>query len=212
MTETRASGGLATRLMLAFAAGFLATVIFHQLALVLLWSLGIAPFPPFQMAGTAPFGVPALISLAFWGGVWGIVFAWAEAPLPRRCGLLGHGVSVWRYPAIDGRPAGGIAPQGTPPGRRLAAGFAVDGVPDQWRLGYRYRLDTQGHDRQGRQRLSNRGAARVCVAEDGAAYDSERNSAAFQPFSAQCRSLTFEDALGRAVESSIYGRRSGKRV
>lgn len=137
MTETRASGGLATRLMLAFAAGFLATVIFHQLALVLLWSLGIAPFPPFQMAGTAPFGVPALISLAFWGGVWGIVFAWAERRFP---GGAAYWVTAFLFGAIlpsmvallvvlplKGRPLGG----GWQPAL-LSTAFLINGA---WGIG-----------------------------------------------------------------------------
>ena len=62
------------RTLFSFIAGFLATLIFHQLALALLWWVGVAPFAPFSMAVTQPFGVPAVLSLAFWGGVWGIVF------------------------------------------------------------------------------------------------------------------------------------------
>ncbi len=65
-----------------FAAGFLATLIFHQLTLAALWRAGVAPFAPFSMAATNPFGVPALFSLAFWGGVWGIIFAVAERGFP----------------------------------------------------------------------------------------------------------------------------------
>ena len=63
------------RPLLGFVAGFLATLVFHQLTLGLLWGLGMAPFAPFQMAPTQPFGVPAVLSLAFWGGVWGIAYA-----------------------------------------------------------------------------------------------------------------------------------------
>jgi len=43
-----------------FIAGFLATLVFHQLVLAALWHAGIAPFPPFPMAATRPFGVPAV--------------------------------------------------------------------------------------------------------------------------------------------------------
>lgn len=56
----------------AFLAGFLATLIFHQGVLELLHLAGPAP-APFNMTPTAPLGVPAVISLAFWGGLWGIV-------------------------------------------------------------------------------------------------------------------------------------------
>jgi hypothetical protein len=64
---------------LGFLAGFLSTLIFQQLALALLWWAGIASFGPYSMAATRPLGVPAVFSLAFWGGVWGIVFALLES-------------------------------------------------------------------------------------------------------------------------------------
>lgn len=76
----------ATRLLSGFLAGFFATLIFHQLMLALLWGVGVAPFAPFAMAPTHPFGIPAVFSLAFWGGLWGIVFVWIERGFPRRSG------------------------------------------------------------------------------------------------------------------------------
>ena len=74
------------RTLCGFVAGFLATLVFHQLALLLLWKTGIAPFAPFSMAPTHPFGVPAVISLAFWGGVWGIAYAWIDRRFPPGAG------------------------------------------------------------------------------------------------------------------------------
>lgn len=71
---------------LGFLAGLLATLVFHQLTVALLWALGIAPFAPFPMNPTAPLGVPSVFSLAFWGGVWGIVFIWADRYFPRGAG------------------------------------------------------------------------------------------------------------------------------
>ena len=62
-----------TRVLLAFVAGFLAVLAFHQGALTLLHIRGLAPRAPFPTAATQPFGVPQIWSLAFWGGVWGIV-------------------------------------------------------------------------------------------------------------------------------------------
>jgi hypothetical protein len=73
-------------LLHGFVAGFLATLIFHQLTLALLWSIGFAPFGPFSMAATKPFAVPAVLSLAFWGGIWGILFARIDSTFPRRAG------------------------------------------------------------------------------------------------------------------------------
>ncbi len=65
-----------------FVAGFVSTLVFHQIALAILWSVGVAPFPPYAMSATPPLGVPAVISLAFWGGVWGVLFVAAAAHLP----------------------------------------------------------------------------------------------------------------------------------
>ena len=73
-------------LLWGFIAGFLATLIFHQVAVALLWQMGIAPGPPFQTAPRPPFGIPLVLSLAFWGGVWGILFATIDRYFPRHLG------------------------------------------------------------------------------------------------------------------------------
>lgn len=57
----------------AFVAGFLATLVFHQGLLGLLHAAGISPAGPWNMAPVPPLGVPAVLSLAFFGGLWGIV-------------------------------------------------------------------------------------------------------------------------------------------
>lgn len=56
----------------AFVAGFVSTLIFHQGVIGLFYLMGAWPRVPWNMAATEPLGVPAVISLAFWGGVWGI--------------------------------------------------------------------------------------------------------------------------------------------
>lgn len=61
-----------TRSLLGFVAGFFGTMIFHQAAVGLLWLLKVIPRTPWSMAPTAPLGVPAILSLSFWGGLWGI--------------------------------------------------------------------------------------------------------------------------------------------
>lgn len=58
--------------IIAFIAGFLATVLFHQGFLELLFQLHIIAKKPFSMVPTVPFGVPSFISLSFFGGLWGI--------------------------------------------------------------------------------------------------------------------------------------------
>ncbi len=59
----------------AFLAGFLATLLCHQPLLGVLHLLGPAP-APYNLSPVAPFGLPAVVSLAFWGGVWGLPIWW----------------------------------------------------------------------------------------------------------------------------------------
>ncbi len=72
-------------ILLGFAAGLLAVLVFHQGTAVLLHLLttkahvaagvfGRVPFP-YRAAPVPPFGVPAVASAAFWGGVWGVLLA-----------------------------------------------------------------------------------------------------------------------------------------
>lgn len=60
----------------AFAAGFVAVLVFHQGLWALLRAAGVAPTAAWNMAKVPPLGVPAVVSSAFWGGLWGIVLAW----------------------------------------------------------------------------------------------------------------------------------------
>jgi hypothetical protein len=60
----------------AFIAGFVSTLVFHQGVLWLLYVGGFSPRAPWNMTPVPPLSMPAVISLAFWGGVWGIVL-WA---------------------------------------------------------------------------------------------------------------------------------------
>ncbi|KKO09575.1 hypothetical protein LCGC14_0030680 [marine sediment metagenome] len=61
------------RWLFCFIAGFLAVFCFHQPALGLLNAAGIVPIAPFSLTPTAPFGVPSVVSGAFFGGLWAIV-------------------------------------------------------------------------------------------------------------------------------------------
>ncbi len=63
----------ASDILKGFIAGFAATILFHQPVLWLLYRAGVAARAPYSMAATKPFGIPSVISLAFWGGVWGII-------------------------------------------------------------------------------------------------------------------------------------------
>lgn len=65
------------RIALGFVAAVISVLIFHQG----MWSIlhyaalpGFGMPPPFPMDPVAPFGVPKIVSLCFWGGVWGALF------------------------------------------------------------------------------------------------------------------------------------------
>jgi hypothetical protein len=125
------------RLLFGFVAGFVATLIFHQLTLALLWALGIAPFAPFPTSATQPFGVPAVLSLSFWGGLWGILFALVEGRFPRGSGywvtaflfgaILTSLVALFVVAPLKGKPiAGGWDPS------LLLTAFLINGA---WGVG-----------------------------------------------------------------------------
>ena len=101
----------------AFIAGFCSVLIFHQGMLSLLHAAGITPATPFPYASTKPFGVPQIWSLAFWGGIWGFVFALASRGFPGGAGYwlltvifgaLGPTLVAWLvvFP-LKGLPLGG---------------------------------------------------------------------------------------------------------
>lgn len=66
-----------------FVSGAVSVLVFHQGAAEILHAVGLTPRAPWSMAPTAPWGVPQVWSLAFWGGVWGIAFAALLARLDR---------------------------------------------------------------------------------------------------------------------------------
>lgn len=81
-------------IILGFIAGFLSVLVFHQGTAFLLnihgnGVPGLVEWigrtgPAFNMNPVPPFGVPQVLSLAFWGGIWGIALAalLRSAPLP----------------------------------------------------------------------------------------------------------------------------------
>jgi hypothetical protein len=72
--------------VIGFIAGFAAVLVFHQPVLGLLNASGFVQAATYSMNATKPFGVPQVLSLAFWGGVWGILFALAQTRFPRGIG------------------------------------------------------------------------------------------------------------------------------
>jgi hypothetical protein len=87
----------------AFIAGFASTLVFHQGVLWLLYAGGFLPRAPWNMTPVPPLHAPAVISLAFWGGVWGVVL-WALIGASGGCaywikalliGALGPSLVAW---------------------------------------------------------------------------------------------------------------------
>ena len=76
------------QILKGFAAGFVATLVFHQLAVAVLAGVGLAPFGAWNLSPTAPLGIPAVLSLSFWGGIWGIIFILVHQH-------FGHGTRYW---------------------------------------------------------------------------------------------------------------------
>jgi hypothetical protein len=74
------------RASVGFGTGCVTVLSFFQLGILLLYGLGVMSDPPPDMTPTAPFGVPALFSGAFFGGLWGILFAFVEPHFPRGVG------------------------------------------------------------------------------------------------------------------------------
>ncbi len=123
-----------SRLLKQFAAGFLATLVFHQGVVAALWAAKVIPRVPWNMAGVPPMGVPAVIQLAFWGGVWGIPVLWLlsrlvpskQMPLALILGAIGPSLVAWYVVSpLKGRP---------PPDNltAFAVGLAVNGA---WGIG-----------------------------------------------------------------------------
>lgn len=102
------------RLLLSgFAAGLLAVPTFHQLTVWLLHNAGLVMNPPFSLRPEPPFGVPRLLSISFWGGVWGVLVVLILLARPRLptimtavgVGILGAAaVSMTLAPAMRGLP------------------------------------------------------------------------------------------------------------
>jgi hypothetical protein len=119
---------------LAFIAGFLGVLVFHQGFLLVAYLSGWLPRAPYDLSATPPLGVPKVISLAFWGGVWGIVMVLAlhRIGTGRRLalaflfgGLVPTLVGTLIVAPLKGQPVLLL------PGR-LALGFIINGI---WGLG-----------------------------------------------------------------------------
>lgn len=81
---------------LAFLAGFAATLTFHQIVLWLFHAAGTIDRKPWPLNPVPPFRVPSVISLAFWGGLWGMVMI----PVIARVGGIGYWLAALAFGAV----------------------------------------------------------------------------------------------------------------
>jgi phosphotransferase system glucose/maltose/N-acetylglucosamine-specific IIC component len=63
-----------SRFALAFIAGFVSVLLFHQGMLALLHTVNFTPRAPYPTAPTQPLGISQIWSSAFWGGIWGLIW------------------------------------------------------------------------------------------------------------------------------------------
>jgi hypothetical protein len=107
------------RALLGFAAAVVSVLIFHQGMIGLLYMVGLVARAPYQTGSVPPSGVPVIVNLCFWGGLYGAAFGLALPRLPRApMWLLGFGLGLvaalvgWFVVApLKGQPvAGGFVP------------------------------------------------------------------------------------------------------
>ena len=135
--------------LLGFAGGFLAVLIFHQSLWYLFNQIGLIPpeRPAWPFDPVPPFGVPSVISKAFWGGIWGALLAPLLSSLRGRtywAGWIIAGavalslVAFFVVPPIKGEPIPELWP-------RFAAALMLNGV---WGFGTALFLRLTGADRR----------------------------------------------------------------
>ncbi len=98
------------RAILGFVAAAIAVLTFHQAMWAVLHVAGLMP-PAYPVTPIPPYGVPQIVNLCFWGGLYGLVFGvlspWFKAPLwlaGLGFGVLAACVGLLVVPAVKGLP------------------------------------------------------------------------------------------------------------
>ena len=93
-----------TKTIAGFIAGFLAVVIFHQAMYFLIQTLGLPlQGKPWNFdADKAAYGMPRVVNQAFWGGLWGIAYAFMVDYIPGGMGWLKGFIFGMIFPMLIG--------------------------------------------------------------------------------------------------------------
>jgi hypothetical protein len=104
------------RVVLGGVSAVLSVLIFHQGMIALLHVLalpGLTVGAPYAMAPVPPYGVPRVVDLCFWGGLYGLVFGALQPVVSRPLwlaglwlGLVAVLVGFFVVPAVKGLPVG----------------------------------------------------------------------------------------------------------
>lgn len=86
--------GMTGRAVLGFVAGALSVLTFHQGMIGVLHATHVIAWRPFPISRVPPFGVPLVFDLAFWGGLWGALFALVAPRLPGTHWVQGIGLGI----------------------------------------------------------------------------------------------------------------------
>ena len=89
-----------TRLVLGFLAGALSHLIFQGGLGSVLYAAHQVPALPWSLMPVPPLGIPKTLSLAFWAGLWGVVYAVLEPRLTARLGWWAGGLVFGLAPLV----------------------------------------------------------------------------------------------------------------
>jgi hypothetical protein len=100
-----------TRVFLGCVAGAISVLIFHQTTLQIFFWLGLAPQAAFRVGHVPPFNMPMVLSITFWGAVYGGVFGllmprmrgpiWLNGLFLGLCAML---ISWFVFLPLNGKP------------------------------------------------------------------------------------------------------------